>query len=90
MRIERIVAMAVLAGVALSGCGFGVPNMCEQRTDYKAVRQTAKIKVPAELDPIPDITQLEIPVSSTPPDEDQTCLEKPPRYFSEEGETGES
>lgn len=68
----------------LAACGGGL-NMCEQRTDYKAVKASGKIIVPAELDPLPDINQLEIPSSSTPPDVDTSCLERPPKFFEEEG-----
>lgn len=71
----------------LSGC-FGGVGLCEKRTDYKAIKATPPIRVPAELDPLPDVSQLEIPPSSTPPDVDQSCLEKPPRYFEEEGTAG--
>ena len=87
MKTIRLTSIAMLGTVLLSGCG--TLSLCENRTDYKAVKQTPKIKVPAELDPLPDITQLEIPPSSTPPDVDTSCLESPPRFFDESGKVAE-
>ncbi|MEN7344099.1 MAG: hypothetical protein AAAFM81_14195 [Pseudomonadota bacterium] len=87
MRTIKLSTLAVLSTLWLSGCG--APNLCENRLDYRAVKETAKIKVPAELDPLPDVTQLEIPPSSTPPDVDTSCLEQPPRFFDESGQVAE-
>ncbi|MFK8051783.1 MAG: hypothetical protein AB8F65_02325 [Woeseiaceae bacterium] len=77
----KLITILTFLGTTIALAGCGAPNMCEQRTDYQQVRESGKIRVPAELDPLPDVTQLEIPVSSTPPDVDKTCLERPPSFF---------
>ena len=87
MKMNKLISLAALSAIFLAGCG--APNLCDSRVDYRAVKETAKIKVPAELDPLPDVTQLEIPPSSTPPDADTSCLEQPPRFFDESGQVAQ-
>lgn len=66
----------------LTGCAGA--NPCETRTDYQNVRETPPIRIPDALEDLPEEARLEIPVASTPPDVDTSCLEKPPRFSTGE------
>ena len=72
------------AAAALAGCGTA--NPCETRVDYQNAAQTRPIAVPEGYDQLPPEARVDIPPSSTPPDVDQRCLEKPPRFFDEQAE----
>ncbi|MEM7610569.1 MAG: hypothetical protein AAF270_02750 [Pseudomonadota bacterium] len=78
--------LALAAATLISGCA--APSACETRTDYQKVSATNSIMIPDELDPLPGETKLEIPVASTPPDVDTSCLEKPPRFSETTPEDG--
>ncbi|MEO1321239.1 MAG: hypothetical protein AAFV30_11865 [Pseudomonadota bacterium] len=86
MQRIQIFALA-LAGMVLGGCGTA--NPCETRVDYQRALEAQPIEVPEGYDALPPEARLDIPAASTPPDVDQTCLERPPLYFEEgEGEDG--
>lgn len=72
------------AAAALAGCGTA--NPCETRVDYKSAAATRPIQVPEGFDGLPPDARVDIPVSSTPPDVDQRCLERPPRFFDQQEE----
>ena len=81
--------IAALIVACLAGCGTA--NPCEQRSDYKNVKETRSIIIPDSLDALSDEEKLVIPTASTPPDVDTSCLEKPPRFFADDtaGEGGD-
>lgn len=83
----NVKCLAVIAIVGLlAGCGTS--GKCETRDDYQNVRQIGQIEVPENLDALPDTERLQIPVSSTPPDVDKRCLEKPPRFSEDDSGAG--
>ncbi len=83
--MQRILLLSfAAAGALLAGCG--TPNPCEDRLDYQQAQETRPITVPEGYDALPPESKLEIPTASTPPDVDTKCLERPPRYFEEEGD----
>ena len=84
MRIRLI--PCVLAALLAGGCAAG--SQCEDRMDYKQARATRPIQVPDDRSNLSEDRRLDIPTASTPPDVDQRCLEKPPRYFEDTEEDG--
>ncbi|MEO0574193.1 MAG: hypothetical protein AAF004_01930 [Pseudomonadota bacterium] len=79
----------IFTGVAfalLAGCG--TQGGCETRDDYQNVEQIGQIEVPENLDGLPQTERLQIPVSSTPPDVEARCLEKPPRFSDDNTAAG--
>ncbi|MEO0615753.1 MAG: hypothetical protein AAFY69_06420 [Pseudomonadota bacterium] len=82
--MQRILIFTLgLAGTVLGGCGTA--NPCESRVDYQRAAEARPLEVPEGYDSLPPEAKLDIPTASTPPDVDQSCLEKPPRFF-EDGE----
>ena len=76
----RLIAILITA-LTLSACG--TPGACEQRTDYQTAKVTRKVVPPEGKDSLDETAEIKVPTASTPPDVDQSCLEKPPRFFDE-------
>ncbi|MEL6300931.1 MAG: hypothetical protein AAFV47_07025 [Pseudomonadota bacterium] len=74
----------VLCLVVASVSACAGPGRCENRTDYQGVQETPPIRIPDAEDGLPTESRLEIPVASTPPDVSSECLEKPPRFATDE------
>ncbi len=83
--MRRLLLLSCAAATAvLSGCGS--INACETRDDYQQAAQTRQLSVPEGYESLPPESRVEIPPSSTPPDVDQRCLERPPRFFDQQEE----